>query len=633
MKKPQERYLSFDEFDEVNYPRPAETDIVGVIERALSRRSFLGGVVAGGVVLALPDSAGAVTDSAKLKFNVVSTSTKDTVTVPKGFNWHVVVRWGDPLWSKGSAFDPQSRGTGASQELAFGDNNDGMSLFDKDGRVLLVVNNEYVNRRIFHGNRFSNKPENLDDLRKAKAGHGVSVVEIADNQGPQETQGPWQVVKDASFNRRITAATPIDITGPAAGHDLLKTAGDPTGTKILGTFANCANGKTPWGTYLTCEENFNAYFSSSEWFYDPTPEMYRYGIGRRDWGYGWGALDPRYDISKNPNESNRMGYVVEIDPFDPASTPKKRTALGRFKHENAEVVLAKNQQVVVYLGDDERGEFIYRFVSEGKFAENGKNTNLLDTGKLYVAKFNDDQSGQWLELTPQTTGMATQAEICIHTRQAASSLGATTMDRPEWIAAHPERAEVYCSLTHNKNRGRKTNKGGDEMPVGGPNPRRKNLYGQILRWFPDEDDHGSLTFKWDLFAIAGNPFIHTDERAGSPNVTLENMFNSPDGLSFDSKGNLWIRTDGNYTNQGEFRGMGNNQLLVADPSSGDIRRFLVGPRECELTGLVWSPDRKTMFLGIQHPGAKGGGSFPGTGNDVPRSSIVAIRRDDGGEMG
>jgi len=627
LKNQPESYENFDEFDEVNYPRPAETGIQAVIDTVLSRRGFLASVVAGGVLATLPDPAQALADSPPLSFDPVATSTKDTVTLPKGFNWHVVVRWGDPLWSTGQTFDPASRGTGASQELAFGDNNDGMSLFTREGRSLLVVNNEYVNRKIFHGNRFSNKPENPDDLRKAQAGHGVSIVEI------EEKQGQWQMVLDSKFNRRITASTPVDLSGPATGHDLLKTAADPAGQTVLGTLNNCANGQTPWGTYLTCEENFNAYFSSSDVFYEPSPAMKRYGVGLRDWGYGWAKFDQRFDISKNPNECNRIGYVVEIDPFDPGSTPKKRTALGRFKHENAEVIVAKNGQVVVYLGDDESGEFLYRFVSENKFVKGGNNTDLLETGKLYVAKFNDDLTGKWLELSPQTTGMASQAEICIHTRQAASSVGATTMDRPEWVAAHPDRTEVYCSLTNNKYRGRANNKGGDEMTVGGPNPRRKNLYGQIVRWRPDGSDHGAPGFKWDLFAIAGNPQVYSDARAGSANITRENMFNSPDGLSFDSTGQLWIRTDGVYSNKGAFAGMGNNQLLVADPASGDIRRFLVGPRECELTGLVWSPDRKTMFLGIQHPGAGGDGAFPGTGDDVPRSSIIAIRRDDGGEMG
>ncbi len=612
---------SFDDFDEINDPRSRDSDIAGIIERVLSRRAFL----AGGLAVATMPFAKAQ-GAGKLDFKPVAANTRDTITLPAGFKWQLVVSWGDPMWLKGEEFDPQTRGTGASQELAFGDNNDGMSLFSKGSHIIMAVNNEYVNRGIFHGNRQSGKPENADDVRKSKAGHGVSIVEVT------QKNDNWSIIKDSPFNRRITADTPMEITGPAAGHDWLKTVADPQGTKSLGTWNNCANGQTPWGTYLTCEENFNGYFSSTDQFYEPSKAMQRYGIGNRDWGYGWAKYDQRFDISKHPNECNRAGYVVEIDPFNTSSTPKKRTALGRFKHENAEVVVAANGHVVVYLGDDERGEFLYRFVSDGKFIKDGDNFDLLESGKLYAAKFHDDLKGEWLELSPQTTGMASQAEICIHTRQAASKVGATTMDRPEWVAAHPDRPEVYCSLTNNKNRGRKPNRGGDATPVGGPNPRRKNKYGQIVRWRPDSGDHTATGFTWDLFAIAGNPVVHSDARKGSPNITPDNMFNSPDGLSFDSTGQLWIRTDGNYSNKGDFAGMGNNQMLVADPGSGEIRCFLVGPRQAELTGLTWSPDRKTMFLGIQHPGAKGDGAFPGKGNDVPRSSIVAITRDDGGVM-
>ncbi len=234
----------------------------------------------------------------------------------------------------------------------------------------------------------------------------------------------------------------------------------------------------------------------------------------------------------------------------------------------------------------------------------------------------------WLELTSESTGIESQAEICINTRQAASRVGATTMDRPEWVAAHPHKAELYCSLTKNRDRGLESNKGGDDMSINGPNPRAENHYGQILRWRPDNEDHTASNFRWDLFVLAGNPTVHSDEYAGSANINKNNAFNCPDGLSFDQNGRLWIRTDGSDSNQGDFSGMGNNQMLLADPESGEIKRFMVGPRECEITGLTWSPDRKTMFVGIQHPGQRGNSHFPDGGNSVPRSSIVAITRDD-----
>jgi len=440
-------------------------------------------------------------------------------------------------------------------------------------------------------------------------------------------------VKDSHYNRRITADTPMMITGPAAGHDLLKTSADRSGTTSLGTWNNCGNGKTPWGTYLACEENFNGYFSSSDPEYKPSAELSRYGVGLKDWGYAWATADERFDISKHPNEPNRAGYIVEIDPLDPTSTPKKRTALGRFKHENAEVVIAGNGHVVVYLGDDERGEFLYKFVSNGTYSAGGDNTDLLEDGSIFVAKFADDMRGEWVELTPAATGMKSQAEICIHTRQAASAVGATTMDRPEWVAANPNKVEAYCCLTNNKNRGKKPNKGGDETPVGGPNPRAGNNYGQIVRWIPDNGDHTATGFAWDLFVTAGNPTVHADAYAGSKNVTADNTFNSPDGLAFDSTGMLWIQTDGKYSNAGDFANQGNNQMLVGDPETGEIHRFMVGPNECEVTGISWSPDRKTVFVGLQHPGEKGNSHFPGGGSSLPRSVVIAIQRDGGGLVG
>ena len=620
--------LSFDDFDEQRNPPPAETDFNRIVERAMSRRGFLGSTIAFGTTAFVlgstaltPTRAAAATS--RLGFKAVPANALDTITVPEGYSWHVVAKWGQPLWSHSKEFDQTTRGTGESQELAFGDNNDGMALFHDGGRNILTVNNEYTNRDIIYGNRETKLPENADDVRKGKAAHGISVIEIG------QTDGKWGIVKDSTFNRRITADTPMDITGPARGHDLLKTAADPSGTTSLGTWNNCGNGRTPWGTYLTCEENFNGYFSSSDENYQPSDALSRYGVGLKDWGYAWAMADERFDISKHPNEPNRAGYIVEIDPMDPTSTPKKRTALGRFKHENAEVVLAADGRVVVYMGDDERGEFLYKFISAGKYTKDGGNADLLENGSLYVAKFSDDGKGEWVELTPASTGMSSQAEICVHTRMAASAVGATTMDRPEWVAANPRLIEAYCALTNNKNRGVKPNAGGDDTSANGPNPRDKNLYGQVVRWRPDGADHGASTFSWDLFVLAGNPTVHNDAYAGSSNVNADNMFNSPDGLGFDTTGLLWIQTDGNYKNEGDFAGHGNNQMLVGDPETGEIKRFMVGPVGCEVTGFAWSVDRKTVFVGIQHPGEKNTGShWPDGGNTVPRSAVVAIQRDD-----
>ena len=605
------------------------TEFDTLAAKAVSRRQFLGtcvGLGAGAFVMGVtggfPMTAIAHA-SKRLSFTAVPANSLDTVTVPEGYSWQVVASWGDPLWSKGEEFDLVSRGTGTSQELAFGDNNDGMALFQHQGRHILAVNNEYVNRSIFHGNRASGLPENADDVRKSKAGHGISVMEINNDFGR------WAIVKDSPYNRRITVDTDMDIMGPARGSDLLKTKADPLGVTSKGTWNNCGNGRTPWGTYLTCEENFNGYFSSSDADYAISDELKRYGVKSQDWGYAWATQDERFDVSKHPNEPNRAGYIVEIDPLNPDATPQKRTALGRFKHENAELVVADNGHVVVYMGDDERGEFLYKYVSDGKYVAGGDTSRLLDEGSLYVAKFHDGGQGEWLPLTPQTTGMTSMESICVHTRQAASAVGATTMDRPEWVAANPLNAEVYCALTNNKNRGVKTNAGGDATPVDGPNPREVNNYGQIVRWLPNGGDHTSTIFTWDLFVMAGNPTVHSDTYGGSSNINEYNMFNSPDGIGFDNQGLLWIQTDGKYSNKDDFAGQGNNQMLVGDPESGEIRRFLVGPKECEVTGITWTSDYKTLFVGIQHPGEKGDSHFPGGGDSVPRSSIIAITKDDG----
>ncbi|EFO30505.1 twin-arginine translocation pathway signal sequence domain-containing protein [Roseibium sp. TrichSKD4] len=622
--------LSFDEFDEIVNPRPEENDFDRVVEAALSRRGFLGGVLAFGSFTALAgNTAFSVSEAAadRFAFDAIPTNGEDAVTVPAGYKADVMVRWGDPLWSDVPEFDHATRGTSETQARAFGDNTDGMDVFMHEGRTLLVVNNEYTNRDIISVSAVEKRIVDEDDIAKGMMAHGVSVVEIA------PIGGVWQYVKDSPYNRRITPKTVMALTGPAAGHDLVKTDADPSGTQALGTWNNCGNGMTPWGTYLACEENFNGYFSAADEAHEVSPELKRYGVSSKDWGYNWAKIDDRFDVSKNPNEPNRAGYVVEIDPTDPNSVPKKRTALGRFKHENAEAVVNNDGRVVVYMGDDERGEFLYRYVSDGKYAPGASTDDLMENGTLFVAKFNEDGTGTWLELTPESTGMSSKAEICIHTRQAGSAVGATTMDRPEWVAANPNAPEVYCALTNNKNRGIKTNAGGDETPVGGPNPREANKFGQIVRWRPDGGDHTASGFAWDLYVLAGNPTAHNDLNAGSENVNANNMFNSPDGLKFDSNGLLWIQTDGNYSNEGDFAGQGNNQMLAGDPVTGEIRRFLVGPKECEVTGLTWSADRRTMFVGIQHPGERGDSHWPEGGNAVPRSAIIAVTREDGGLVG
>ena len=598
---------------------------------------FLGGSLLSRSVLA--DGVRAAS-SPLLGFNSIDAATTDSITLPPGYRASVLISWGQPLQAGGPAFKPDGTGTAAQQEVQLGDNNDGMSLFafpDDPNRALMAINNEYTNYRYLYPH--GGQPTSAEDAHKAQASEGVSVIEI------QRTGDRWQFVQGSPFNRRIHGNTPIRLSGPAAGHALLRTQADSTGTRALGTFQNCANGKTPWGTYLTCEENFTDCFGSTDPNQTFNAAQKRYGVVAASKDINWHLHDPRFDLAYNPNELNRHGWVVEIDPFDPHSTPVKRTALGRFKHENAALAETRDGHAVVYMGDDERGEFIYKFISRDKIDhQNPKaNRDLLDHGTLYVARFDNGDShpdrpkgkGQWIELSHGKNGInagsgfANQAEVLIHARLAASAVGATRMDRPEWIVVSPKDGQVYCTLTNNVKRGE------DGQPVGGPNPREKNVYGQILRWSEQGNDHGAAHFDWDLFVVAGNPAVHPQQpKGGSANITPQNMFNSPDGMGFDDAGRLWILTDGDVSNTGDFAGMGNNQMLCADPNTGEIRRFMVGPVGCEVTGISFAPDQKTLFVGIQHPGENGGSTFPDhLPNGTPRSSVMAISREDGGIVG
>nr|WP_087022712.1 PhoX family phosphatase [Thaumasiovibrio subtropicus] len=606
----------------------------------MNRRGFLKTATAAGTVGFFATSpvanavAGSMANQNLMGFTAIAASTADNITVPPGYKAEVLISWGDPLFKDAPAF-AQSNDAKA-QERQFGDNNDGMTLFPvSDTRAVLAVNNEYINPEYLFAHQ--GKAISADDARKSQAAHGVSIVEL------EKVNGKWQVNLEGRANRRITAYTEMEMTGPAAGHPLLETNLDRTAKKILGTFNNCANGQTPWGTYLTCEENFNGYFASSD--DKKLGETYaRYGLKNNDWGYDWYKHDERFDMAKHPNEPHRFGWVVEIDPMNPNSTPKKRSALGRFKHENAALTLNDDGHAVVYLGDDERGEHLYKFVSRNKYQAgvHTANLNLLEDGTLYVAQFDGKEGethgkGKWLELTFGKNGLTAengfkdQASVLVFAREAATQVGATTMDRPEWVAVHPDNKQVFVTLTNNKYRGVR-----DSQPLNVANPREKNPYGHIIRWRPMKGNHLSDEFEWDIFVLAGNPEVHPEDSlmAGSDNINKDNMFNSPDGIGFDQAGRLWIQTDGKYNNKDNFAGMGNNQMLCADPESGEIRRFLTGPIACEVTGLTFTPDHRTMFVGVQHPGEDMKPShFPDGGNSIPRSSVIMITRDDNGVIG
>ncbi len=528
------------------------------------------------------------------------------------YQYEVLIPWGTPIQPGGPSYDgdPTTRPTAAQQAQQIGIGHDGMWFFpmgDGNQRGMLAINHEFGRNPHVLGKP---APESLEDVRLSQHAHGASVVEIG------KMGGRWQAVRGRN-NRRIHGNTPVTFSGPAAGSDLLKT---PINNPALGTLNNCANGYTPWGTYLTCEENFNGYFGANG-AWTPTPAQARYGFSENGFGYGWHLFDPRFDLS-NPsytNEENRQGWVVEIDPMDGKQTPVKRTALGRFKHENAEMVIGQGGRAVVYMGDDERFDYIYKFVSAGNWRSmRARGISPLDEGKLYVAKFNDDGTGNWLELTIDNPLLQAQfkdqAEVVTYARIAADLVGATPMDRPEWITVAPN-GDVYCALTNNSQR--------TEAQTDAANPLAPNPWGHIIRW-KDANQHLGLTFTWDIFVLAQD--THSIDKSA---------FGSPDGLWADADGRLFIQTDGT---QPVVDGVQlNDQMLVANPTTGEICRIFSGVTDCEVTGVAITSDRRTMFINVQHPGngdpAKT--NFPaaqGSGK-IPRDATVVITRKNGGIIG
>jgi len=622
-------------------------------------------------------------------FKGIPISTADTIVVPEGYTADVMYKWGDPIKASAPAFKGDASETWLQQEVQSGDNHDGINFFpfpgtDGNSRGLLAINHEYFNEEYLHNVAGFNKPEILDNVKKQQAAMGVSVIEVQRNAA-----GTWQYVQISDYNRRITAYTPMTITGPAAGNDLLKTTADPTGIEVLGTLNNCGAGQTPWGTFITCEENFHEYFGTDNTSFTPNALQSRYGIVAAG-SNKWYKSDPRFDLNVNPNEPNRFGWVVEIDPYMPNSKPKKRTALGRFKHENAECVLSSANKAVVYTGCDERNEYLYKFVSTATYTDKASGANILDTGILYVAKFDagtvagDNQgTGVWLPLVHGQNGLtaengfANQAEVLIKARQAADRVGATMMDRPEWVAANRTKpGEVFLACTSNNRRGSATpassnnvngsTVAGQSRPaIDEANPRAVNEWGHVIRINEMAADHAATTFNWDIFVIAGNPSL-TGANTGSSFIDASNTFNCPDGIQVDPAGRLWIQTDGGYSNTGNFVNQGNNQMLVADIATKKITRFMTGPSGCEVTGVCWTPDARTMFINIQHPGevTGSGGLHPNTPAAVvaltsgsarqaymnanptalskwpdgatagrPRAATVVIRKNDGGVIG
>ncbi|MDO9237696.1 MAG: PhoX family phosphatase [Aquabacterium sp.] len=659
------------------------------------------------------DSVPANTRAANVLAGGVPTAVIDRITVPTGYTANVFVAWGDAIMPGGTPFVGNASETAAQQAKQFGAHNDGMHFFPFVGtggvpvsdRGVLCVNNEYTHEEILFTDGQVGAGYTIAKTRKSQAAHGVSILEA------RRVAGKWSVVKTSPYGRRITANTKMRVSGPAAGHALLKsneytitdaatvaTGNQLDGFTAYGTVNNCANGITPWGTYLTCEENWNGNFGSnsavpSAASGDAGKLLNRYGVVAAGFGYRWHTTDPRWDVVTNPNETNLFGWVVEIDPFNPSAMPVKRTALGRFKHESAQYVVDSQNKVGMYMGDDERNEYIYKFVCSGAFNPTNRaaNRNLLDSGTLYAARFNANLTGEWLPLLPGTIGLnglalrdnpnfsgANDAEvlakILIKTRMAADAVGATMMDRPEWTGARPriggfDEVEVYCTLTNNNRRGTtpasviaqdgSTTAATARPPVDAANPSADNVYGHIIRWRETGKTVTSTTFSWDLFAQAGDTATTkvakpTNDYKGNivdaPNGSAD--YGAPDGLWFDYFGRLWVQTDQIGDGSGDFVNIGGNMMVCADPNTGETRRFLTSPNKCEVTGVTMTPDGKTMFVGVQHPGEDSFAANPTQFSNWPqgqyaveadgvtalpagrpRSSVVVITKDNGGIIG
>jgi secreted PhoX family phosphatase len=578
-------------------------------------------------------------------FQEIEAGVDETHHVAEGYDAQILLRWGDPLFPDAPEFDPQAQAA-EKQQKQFGYNTDFVGYIPLNGSSdhgLLVVNHEYTNEELMFPGvgvqdtkdaNFSKMTRDLADIEMAA--HGGTVVEIRRQPG-----GQWHVIKDSKYTRRITADTPMEITGSAAGHDRMKTSADPDGRRVRGMVNNCAGGLTPWGTWLSCEENFNGYF------WGKLPENHvenanyrRYGIGTP--AYAWGKFHDRFDVAKEPNEPNRFGWVVEIDPFDPNWTPKKRTALGRTKHEGAAGIVNRDDRYVVYLGDDERFDYVYKFVTAGKVDRNNRaaNFNLLDAGTLFVAKYNPDGTGVWLPLVhgqgplTEANGFKSQADVLIETRRAADLVEATKMDRPEDIEANPKTDRVYVMLTNNTRR--------KDDQVDPANPRANNAFGHIIEMMPESRDHASTKFTWEVLVRCGDPSVAAVGATFSSETTRNGWFGMPDNCAVDSQGRLWIATDGNNA-KATGRADGLWALETEGEARGTSKHFFRVPAGAEMCGPFFTPNDETLFLAVQHPGEAEEGAtasfeqpatrWPDFKDGMPpRPSVLAVTKRRGGKI-
>lgn len=621
-----------------------------VLDERLSRRSLLAGsaaaafVAPGFVGSIFSGSTMAKAATSTLGFTELKRIYDETHHVAPGFRAQVLARWGDKVVADAPEFDPANQ-TLESQSRQFGYNNDFVTFLplpigsNSSDRGLLFVNHEYPNPHVMFPGLIAKEEEAGKLISQAQvdvgmASMGHSVIEI------EKKDGAWVIVEASTYNRRITSFTPMIVSGPAAGHALLKTSADPTGKSVIGTGSNCGGGVTPWGTVLSCEEFVYSYFGGDPAKTDQADHIKRIGMESEDY-YGMARFHDRFNVEKEPNELNRFQWVVEVDPFDPAAVPVKRTALGRNGHEGATVVVNKDNRVVVYMGDDDHFEYLYRFVSDGKYdpANRQANKDLLDKGVLSVAKFDANGSVNWLPLVhgqgPLTAenGFADQGEILIKCRQAADKLGATPMDRPEDFETNPVTGRVYAILT--KSAKRKADK------VDPANPRPENNWGHIVELIPPgtgkDADHTAASYIWDMLILCGDPSKPEEGAKFHPETTADGWFSTPDNMCFDNKGRLWIATDGM------------NSFDLADgifgidtdgPGRGLPKALFAAPKGAEVTGPCFTPDGKTLFVAVQHPAEdsesieKLSTRWPDFKDGMPpRPAVVAIMREDGGEIG
>jgi secreted PhoX family phosphatase len=630
------------------HPRPTSSPpIQNIITARLSRRGALLGMAAatgagmfGGRLFG---GAAAQAASMRLGFAERARAYDEKDHLAPGYAKQVLIRWGDPVVKGAPAFDPAAI-TAAAQERQFGYNNDFIAFLPlpagsaSSDHGLLCVNHEYTNAHLmWPGMTEDDGGKKLDkgQIEATMAAHGHSVVEI------RKTGGQWQVVADSPFNRRISMTTNIRVSGPAAGHPLLKTSADPTGTEVFGTLDNCSGGTTPWGTVLFCEEGAADWFGGDAAKVADAPLFERAGYGELEDYYGWARFHDRFNVDKEPNEPNRFDWVVEFDPYEPDSVPVKRTALGRFGHEAATTVVNKDGRVVVYLGDDDYFEYVYKFVSRGTFnsADRAANKDLLDDGSLHVGKFNADGTLDWLPLvfgqgplTPDN-GFNSQGDVVMQARKAGDLLGATPMDRPEDFEPNPVNGRVYLVLTKNAKR--------KPEQVDAANTRAENKTGHIIELLPPGEgkdaDHAAMQFKWDAFILAGDPKAAEQGAQYGGEVSANGWFACPDNIAFDPQGRLWIATDG-APDFGIADGLYATE--VDGPARAVPKLLYAAPKDAEVCGPCFTPDGQTLFVAVQHPAEgsetleKATTRWPDFDAKVPpRPSIVVITREGGGEIG